>query len=135
MAEIRHLELGLIAAHEPEVGYRGLDHHVREGGHLAGQEVRQGVAGPSDTEQRMEVGAAEVGVDDDAPASARGEGRREVRADEGLPDPALPAAYRQDARSVVAPLERRHAVRAPSRSLRFVVAGRVPARCHYAPTH
>jgi hypothetical protein len=37
---VGHLEQRLIAAHEPEVGNRGLDHQVRQARHVAGQQMR-----------------------------------------------------------------------------------------------
>ena len=42
---IGHLEQGLIAAHEPEIRNRGLDHQLGERSDLAGQEMRQGARG------------------------------------------------------------------------------------------
>ena len=103
---IGHLEQGLVATHEPEVRHRGLDHQLRERGDLAGQEVRQGVPGPRDPEQRVEVRAAQIAIDHGAAAARPGDGGREARGDDGLADAALAAAHGPDARSTHEGLER-----------------------------
>ncbi len=90
------------AADQVETRDRGAQDDVVEVGNPPVDVVGEGELGIGHTEEGVEVGAAEIGIDDDDSLTALGEHHAEVGGEDRFADTALTSADRPDPRTVVA---------------------------------
>ena len=100
MLWIRHLEEGVSAAHQVKAGSRGGQNDFVEAGDSPVDVVREGEFGIGHTEEGVEIGTAEIGVDHDDSLSPLGENNAQIGGEDRFADAALTAADRPDPRAV-----------------------------------
>ncbi len=96
MRRIGHVEQRLGAADQPEVFKLGREQDLVQAGDILAKEIGQGPLGVEHADKGMQVGAAQVGIDQDTAFTTPGERDRNTGGNGGLPDPPLATADSPD---------------------------------------